>query len=66
MLDLPARQRLKLAEVLLVSTDAEIEEDAETAWNTEIRDRITAIDAGRESGVSLEEVMAEADKMLAK
>ena len=66
VLDLPARQRLKLAEVLLISADGELEEGSEAAWNAEIHDRIIAIDSGLDTGIPLAEVMAEADNLLAK
>lgn len=65
-LDLTPRQRLKLAEVLLFSADGEADGDCRTEWEAEIEARIQAIDQGRETGVSFEEVMAEADKLLAR
>ena len=43
-LDLTPRQRLKLAEVLLVSADGNPEDDCQAAWNEEIEARIQAID----------------------
>jgi putative addiction module component (TIGR02574 family) len=64
-LDLTPRQRLKLAEVLLVSADGAGEEDCRTGWDAEIEARIQAIDQGRETGIPFEEVMAAADKLLA-
>jgi putative addiction module component (TIGR02574 family) len=65
-LDLTPRQRLKLAEVLLVSADGEPDGDCQAAWDAEIEARIQAIDQGRESGIPFEEVMAAADKLLAR
>ena len=65
-LDLTPRQRLKLAEVLLVSTDGETESDCQAEWDVEIEARIQAIDQGRETGIPFEEVMAAADKLLAR
>ncbi|RPJ35484.1 MAG: hypothetical protein EHM17_02515 [Verrucomicrobiaceae bacterium] len=65
-LDLTPRQRLKLAEVLLVSADGEPDSDCQEAWDAEIKARILAIDEGRETGVSFEEVMEEADNLLAQ
>lgn len=65
-LDLSPRQRLKLAEFLLVSTDGEPEEDCQAEWDAEIEARILAIDQGRETGVPFEEVMAAAEKLLAR
>ena len=65
-LELTPRQRLKLAEVLLVSADGEPEVGYQASWDEEIEARILAIDEGREEGVSLEEVLAAADKLLAQ
>ena len=63
-MDLPPRQRLALAEFLLESADAAADPEAEAAWESEIRDRIRAIDEGRVAGVAYEEVMREAEKRL--
>ena len=65
-LELTPRQRLKLAEVLLVSADGEPEGGYQASWDEEIEARIHAIDEGREEGVSLEDVLAAADKLLAQ
>jgi putative addiction module component (TIGR02574 family) len=65
-LDLTPRQRLKLAEVLLVSADGEVEGDCQSAWDEEIEARILAVDQGRETGIPLDEVLATADKLLAR
>ena len=65
-LGLSPRQRLKLAEVLLVSAEGEAEGDCQDAWDAEIEVRILAIDQGRETGIPFEEVMAAADKLLAR
>jgi len=63
-MDLPPRQRLALAEFLLESAEAASDPEAETAWDTEIRDRIQAIDDGRVTGVSYEDVMRAAEDRL--
>lgn len=63
-MDLPLRQRLALAEFLLESAEVELDPEAEAAWDSEIRDRISAIDAGRVTGVSHEAVMRAAEKRL--
>lgn len=63
-MDLPARQRLALAEFLLESAEAAVDPEAEAAWDAEIRDRIQAIDEGRVPGVSYEEVMRSAEERL--
>ena len=64
-MELPARQRLALAEFLLESTDGAADPDAEAAWDAEVSDRIRAIDEGRVTGVAYEDVMAAAEKRLA-
>lgn len=63
-MDLPPRQRLALAEFLLESADAAADPEAEAGWESEIRDRIRAIDEGRVAGVAYEEVMREAENRL--
>lgn len=65
-LDLTPRQRLKLAEVLLVSAAGNPEDDCQAAWNEEIEARTQAIDQGREAGIPFESVMAAADKLLTR
>jgi len=65
-MDLPPRQRLALAEFLLESADAPTADpEAEAAWESEIQDRIRAIDEGRAVGVSYDDVMRAAEKRLA-
>lgn len=39
--------------------------DAEAAWDSEIRDRIRAVDEGRVTGIAYEDVMREAERRLA-
>ena len=63
-MDLPPRQKLALAEFLLESAEAAADPDAEAAWDSEIRDRIRAIDEGRVAGVSYEDVMRSAEARL--
>jgi len=62
---LPPRQRLALAELLLGSADTAADPDAEAAWDSEIRDRIRAIDEGHIAGVPYDEVMRAAQTRLA-
>ena len=62
--DLPPRQKLALAEFLLESVEAAADPEAEAAWDSEIRDRIRAIDEGRVAGVSYEDVMRSAEARL--
>ena len=64
-MDLPPRQRLALAGFLLESTGTAVDPEAEAAWDSEIRDRIRAIDEGRVTGVAYEEVMRAAERRLA-
>ena len=63
-MDLPPRQKLALAEFLLESAEAAADPEAEAAWDSEIRDRIRAIDDGRVAGVPSEEVMRLAEERL--
>ena len=64
-MDLPPRQKLALAEFLLESAEAAGDPEAEGAWDTEVRDRVRAVDEGRVIGVSYEDVMRTAEGRLA-
>jgi putative addiction module component (TIGR02574 family) len=64
-MDLPLRQRLALAELLLQSADAAGDSEAQAAWDSEIRDRIRAVDEGRVTGIAYDEVMRAAESRLA-
>lgn len=64
-MDLPPRQRLELASVLLESAEAAPDPDAEAVWDSEIRDRIREIDEGRVTGIDYADVMREAERRLA-
>lgn len=64
-LELAPAQRLELAASLLESTDSRQESEVEAAWDEEILRRLQAIEEGREIGVSLEEAMQKADRLLA-
>jgi putative addiction module component (TIGR02574 family) len=64
-MDLPPHQRLALASFLLESADAALDPDAEAAWDSEIGDRIRAVDEGRVTGIAYEDVMREAERRLA-
>ena len=63
-MDLPPRQKLALAEFLLESAEAAADPEAEASWDSEIRDRIRAIDEGRVAGVPYEDVMRSAEDRL--
>lgn len=64
-MDLPPRQRLALAELLLQSADPAVDPEAQAAWDSEIRDRIRAIDEGRVTGITYDDVMRAAESRLA-
>jgi putative addiction module component (TIGR02574 family) len=63
-MDLPPQQKLALAELLLQTAELAADTDGEIAWEAELSDRIREIDAGRETGVSYEEVMRSAEARL--
>ena len=62
--DLSPRQKLALAEFLLESADAAVDPEAEAAWESEICDRIRAIDAGQVTGPAYADVMRAAESRL--
>jgi hypothetical protein len=62
---LSRHQKLALAEFLLESAEAADDPEAEMAWDSEIRDRILAIDEGRIVGIAYEDVMRAAEGRLA-
>jgi hypothetical protein len=64
-MDLPSRDRLALASLLLESAGAAGDPEAEAAWDSEIRDRIREIDEGRVAGIGYADVMREAERRLA-
>ncbi len=57
-------QRVALAGFLLESAAGAVDPEAEAAWDSEIRDRIRAIDEGRVIGVAYEDVMRAAARRL--
>ena len=63
-MDLAPRQKLALAEFLLESADTATDPEAEAAWDSEIRDRIRAVDEGRVTGIAYEDVMRAAEQRL--
>ena len=63
-MDLAPRQKLALAEFLLESADTATDPEAEAAWDSEIRDRIRAIDEGHVTGIAYEDVMRAAEQRL--
>ena len=63
-MDLPPRQKLALAEFLIESAEDAADPEAEAAWDSEIGDRIRAIDEGRITGVAYEDVRRAAESRL--
>lgn len=63
-MDLSPRERLTLASFLLESADAASDPEAEAAWESEIADRIRAIDEGGATGIASADVMQEAERRL--
>lgn len=63
-MDLPPRQKLALAEFLLESAESAGEPVVESAWESEIGDRIRTVDKGLEKGTTYHEVMREAESRL--
>jgi putative addiction module component (TIGR02574 family) len=61
---LPADQRLTLAHRILSSIEPDVSHEAESAWDSEIRERIARYDAGATKGVPASEVFAELDRRL--
>jgi putative addiction module component (TIGR02574 family) len=63
-LNLPTRQKLALAELLIESVDSTADPEAEGAWESEIEARIRAIDEGKVAGIPFAEVMRVAEQRL--
>jgi hypothetical protein len=66
VMERPPRERLALAGFLLENTEPELDAEAPAAWDSEIRDRIGAIEDGRVTGLSFEEVVRSAERRLAR
>jgi len=60
-MELPPRQKLALAELLIESADSDGDPEAENAWETEIGARIRAMDEGKVTGTPFDEVMQAAE-----
>ena len=63
-MDLLPRDRIALAGLLLETASEPMDLGADAAWESELDDRIHAIDEGRVTGVAYEEVMKEASSLL--
>jgi putative addiction module component (TIGR02574 family) len=55
-LSLPPEPHAALADSLLESIDAEVDEDAESKWREEIRKRMAELDSGAVRSISWSEV----------
>lgn len=64
-MDRSPQQRLALPGFLLENGDLASHPDAEVVWNSEIRDRIRAVDEGRVTGIPYADVIREAERRLA-
>ena len=60
---LPPQERVQLAEELL-ATVHEVDEEAEAAWDAEIRRRIAEIDSGAAKLIAAEDVFDEVRRLL--
>jgi putative addiction module component (TIGR02574 family) len=56
---LPPEERSRVAEELWLSVDAATQEEIDTAWLTEIRRRIAAVDSGQMKTLPADQVFAE-------
>ena len=65
-LSLPAEARAALADSLLESLDAEVDENAEELWRVEIRKRMTEMDTGSVRKIPWNEAEARLMKRLDK
>ncbi|MFO1280487.1 MAG: addiction module protein [Burkholderiaceae bacterium] len=64
VLHLPMRQRAELAHKLLLSLEAESEDEIAQAWHAEAIRRAAELDSGQAETVSAEEVRAAAQALL--
>ena len=62
--DLPRHQRLALARFLIEMDDSAADEDIQQTWDTEISERVRAVQQGRTEGIPYEEVLARVDRRL--
>lgn len=64
LLRLPARDRARLAELLLASLDEEAEPDVDEAWAAEAERRLSELRAGTVTGISAADVHARIEARL--
>jgi hypothetical protein len=62
---LPRHQWLALARFLIELDERSEDDGVDAAWDTEIRERVLAVEEGRTVGVPHEEVLARIDRRLA-
>jgi len=63
-IQLPRRQRLALARILMELDDPGTDADVEAAWDAEIQARVRAVQEGRVQGIPYEQVLARVDQRL--
>jgi len=63
-IQLPRRQRLALARILMELDDPGADADVEVAWDAEIQARVRAVEEGRVEGIPYEQVLARIDQRL--
>ena len=61
-LSLPPEERLKVAELLLSSLDAAIQQSIDSLWAAEAEDRLDALDRGEVQTISARDVFDEITK----
>jgi putative addiction module component (TIGR02574 family) len=63
-LQLPPKERARLAQRLLASLDPESDRDAEQAWLEEAESRLDELEAGKVAGIPAEQVFEKARSTL--
>ncbi len=59
IMQLPSVDRAELARLLILSLEATVDEDAESAWDQELDRRLRRIEQGKSKGRPTEDVLAE-------
>ena len=59
IVDLPRHQRLMLTRLLVDLDQSASDRDIDKAWDEEIRARVRAVDEGRVTGISYEDIKRE-------
>jgi putative addiction module component (TIGR02574 family) len=63
-LQLPPKERARLAQRLIASLDAESDRDAEQAWLEEAERRLDELESGKVAGIPAEQVLEKARSTL--